>query len=667
MTTAASPQDLQTRADPEALGRFLADLFDRLPEGAHAYTWRKRDGDKQTHWFDRERIADAAGRAAEATDAGADVYAGIGLSAKPRGAAARIKLADVCGIVGFVADVDFDKPGAAKQYAPDAAAALALIEAFPLAPTIIVHSGHGLQAWWLFPAPWMFADAGELATAAALSEAWGKHLQALAKDRGLDLDSVHDLPRIMRVPGSVNWKNPEAPVPARVLRNGGPRHEPEAFRLALPGDAQGTLPEAQDRPAAAAPTAGTRGTRQDAPPTDADFPADAHQVLLATHDGYRDTWQGERPDLRDQSPSGYCMALADLLVDTEWTDAQIVAALRRWRGERPERDANRKPQSWYVSTVAKARTKTRPPDAGGADRPAPPPAPAASPDAAAFPWDEHEALLRDRPEDYGGAWNRTRDDLPTQDDRDRCLALALRERGCADAQIVAVLKQARQRSGEHLERLTDADYYARTLAGDGEPAEPSGEELIAGVAKALGVPISRVEFVTGDEAFYILYTSTPAGKPVALQVSPEALASQSRFAAKLLAARQYPAKQKPGAWGNVVNAIRRAAEEIDAGEEATADGELDAWLCDFFSSNPPIELKPGDPIEHPRHPFLRDGSVWINSGNLKQYLDIHGARIKTTALAQRLRLRGGERKTLAVKHAGRKDTTGRFWRLAWPL
>lgn len=77
-------------------------------------------------------------------------------------------------------------------------------------PTAVLNSGGGIHAWWRLDAP----------TEAAA--AWSRRMKALAAALGSD-QSIHDWPRIMRLPGFINWKYDTKPVaelldvdPARV-------------------------------------------------------------------------------------------------------------------------------------------------------------------------------------------------------------------------------------------------------------------------------------------------------------------------------------------------------------------------------------------------------------------------------------------------------------------
>lgn len=97
--------------------------------------------------------------------------------------------------------------------------ALRAIDSLPLKPQIIVDSGHGFQPYWLLREPIDVAADGKRTV--AVMRGLRKALSASA-DR--TLDSVHDLSRVLRLPGTRNFKD-ATPLVASVFR-----FEPSATR-----------------------------------------------------------------------------------------------------------------------------------------------------------------------------------------------------------------------------------------------------------------------------------------------------------------------------------------------------------------------------------------------------------------------------------------------------
>jgi hypothetical protein len=102
-----------------------------------------------------------------------DIYTGAGLAAPGTRIPAenRVKAHEVAGILGLWADIDVAHAVHKKRdrLPPDLEAAQDALSTFEHQPTILVNSGHGLQAWWLFAEPWTIQDDRERTRANALT------------------------------------------------------------------------------------------------------------------------------------------------------------------------------------------------------------------------------------------------------------------------------------------------------------------------------------------------------------------------------------------------------------------------------------------------------------------------------------------------------------------
>uniref|UniRef100_I2Q6Z1 DUF3987 domain-containing protein n=1 Tax=Desulfovibrio sp. U5L TaxID=596152 RepID=I2Q6Z1_9BACT len=121
---------------------------------------------------------------------------------------------------------------------------MSIFEEFPFKPTIVVHSGHGLQVWFLFDKPRKFDSEEQREKAQALSKAFQKAILNVAGAKGWELDNTADLARILRLPGTIN--NKAEPVPARILEE----YTDYARRYTI-GQIEVDLPKSQE---VAAPT-----------------------------------------------------------------------------------------------------------------------------------------------------------------------------------------------------------------------------------------------------------------------------------------------------------------------------------------------------------------------------------------------------------------------------
>ena len=190
---------------------FLEQLWGGKPDDLYLLIWTLAG--KKSAWF--QDTDDAARYIAECSG---DVYVGVGLSEIERPADRRCPANEIVGIAGMWADIDYEDGEAHKSdpkklpLPPDGASARKIISAVGLDPTIIVHSGHGLQAWWLLKEPLIFDNEVERKAAAMMSKLWQKNIQKRAELMGWSVDSVPDLARLLRVPGTMNCKTDPVPV-----------------------------------------------------------------------------------------------------------------------------------------------------------------------------------------------------------------------------------------------------------------------------------------------------------------------------------------------------------------------------------------------------------------------------------------------------------------------
>jgi hypothetical protein len=112
---------------------------------------------------------------------------------------------DIRDIVSIFTDID------GKNFTGGKAEALAGLDSFPLTPNIIVDSGNGFHAYWILEEPLLDITSEERLRVRQALAGVGV---ALRGDKG-----VHNLDRIMRLPGTWNVKDPLFPKPCRVLQS----------------------------------------------------------------------------------------------------------------------------------------------------------------------------------------------------------------------------------------------------------------------------------------------------------------------------------------------------------------------------------------------------------------------------------------------------------------
>lgn len=151
----------------------------------------------QQYWFklptDEDVIERIVRCAFRAECEGFDVYVGV----LPRAHRKGDKESVTAGAVLW-ADIDF------KRF-PQATAAAKLKA---MAPDMVVNSGNGYHAYWLLKDVVPIGDVGVKKFEAKV-KAWQKQIGTI--------DNTADVPRILRLPGSTNYKDPLNPKPVRLL------------------------------------------------------------------------------------------------------------------------------------------------------------------------------------------------------------------------------------------------------------------------------------------------------------------------------------------------------------------------------------------------------------------------------------------------------------------
>ena len=172
----------------------------------------------------------------ELTQQGHHVYFQVGLQATNVGPRSRGKEATTVAIPGFWHDTDIAGPGHKQPNLPkDLLAAQDLIFSLPLAPTMIVYSGGGFYPLWNFKRPWVFADDADREKAKALSVRLHAFTNAEGHKRGYTFDQTADLVRVLRIPGSMNVKDPKNPRPVQVIYyEPANRYTPDEIEQAFP-------------------------------------------------------------------------------------------------------------------------------------------------------------------------------------------------------------------------------------------------------------------------------------------------------------------------------------------------------------------------------------------------------------------------------------------------
>lgn len=127
-----------------------------------------------------------------------NIYFGVCPRSEKKGGKSSVKRLNCLWVDLDAKDCGGGKPEALKR-----------LQTFPIPPTIIIDSGNGFHGYWrLKEAEFIKGDNDVLRLEA--------YLKALAHATGGDSHAT-DLPRILRVPCTLNLKNPENPLPVTVV------------------------------------------------------------------------------------------------------------------------------------------------------------------------------------------------------------------------------------------------------------------------------------------------------------------------------------------------------------------------------------------------------------------------------------------------------------------
>lgn len=219
---------------------FLDSLFGNAGAGEFFLIWTLPD--KHSAWFADVDAACAA--LASPQYEGKDIYAGMCTSPADMGPTRRCNAANVMSMGCLWADIDIGAAGHQKENLPTSIDEVMTVLASYPKPSLIVSTGHGIHAYWLFRERFILRNAADNAAASELGERWQGWLLRGMQAHGWTLDMTWDLARILRVPGTTNRKNKVNPLPVTLMESGGKQYDWLELSKLIPGDIKTKLPAA---------------------------------------------------------------------------------------------------------------------------------------------------------------------------------------------------------------------------------------------------------------------------------------------------------------------------------------------------------------------------------------------------------------------------------------
>lgn len=208
---------------------FLTEIY-KYSEN-NIYLWTMPD--KRTYTFATDQIAQMAEAAKQLSSQRKNVYFGVGTTKKQLGEYERPKNEDITGLSAFWIDIDIaDAAHAAGNLPPDVQSAMMLLPDNPQ-PSVIVHSGHGLHVYYLLNEEWLLDTPDEREQATNILRKLQGSVRQAAQAKGWHLDSVCDLTRVLRVPGTWNLKTKDMPVICEVIEHADLRYNVSDFDILL--------------------------------------------------------------------------------------------------------------------------------------------------------------------------------------------------------------------------------------------------------------------------------------------------------------------------------------------------------------------------------------------------------------------------------------------------
>lgn len=600
------------------VARFLRALWPELPAGAWLLIYTLPD--KTSHWCQN---VDEAVLVASEHAAIADVYLGMGLAEQNNGPFARATRNEITAIAGLWADLDCRADTRKKSALPATLDELLTVIPEDVPPTMLVATGGGYHAYWLFHEPLLLSSPADRAAAEKLLKDWQTLLRRRAQVHGWTLDYTHDLPRVLRVAGTANHKDPVAgPRAVTITKEGGPRYDPDELREILDDSDFADRETGVHHADAIGDGWKAIGIRVTA---NAAVDADLVEQLCQIDPRFRATWNHDRPDIvgPDGAFSEYDLAIANFGVAAGLDHQTIVDMMvehRRRHGGKPklrpdyyQRTLGRAMQQIGHAGITEGVRHGEVMSPGKFNSSTPPSTSTAAP-------------ASDDPEIEDAANNHGQDDAT--------------------------------------EPPPAADNTGSAPPPPPPPRNPDATRVAAMemLSQWMGIRILRIVKITGSEPSYSIETEIGVVDVETTHKLLDASFMRARFAA---VTRHLLRRFKGAEWDNICSAILANLVEKDGGDELELEGEIRSYLQHYLASRSFLTSLRGVPPAQTRLPIVVEGLITVSAVDIQQWIFREFSyRITLRDLAHRLTLVGGH--TMRFRAAGIDQTRWCLPAHDWP-
>lgn len=182
---------------------FLSEIYKGCHDGFLTLTMLP---ERKTLWFNVSEIEKAA-LLADKYGAKTNTFFGVGLRKKALKNGFRGSENDILCVTTLYADIDIKGNAHAQTSLPPSVdEARDFLHGLKIKPSIVVNSGNGIHGYWLLDNPFIIETEEDRKHISSIFKGFGRYVNSEAKKHGWKIDSVYDLARILRVPGTINHK-----------------------------------------------------------------------------------------------------------------------------------------------------------------------------------------------------------------------------------------------------------------------------------------------------------------------------------------------------------------------------------------------------------------------------------------------------------------------------